>query len=174
MYFSSFALSLMALSIRSSTAAPAPVTDGGATCDMNCQVERWLFQIPLADFYAEMQRQWWKHEAEWGGIDWVHNSKYVQDDQCSVPQWVIDKFSINDKNKPRGYDFLRPCYRHDFGYGNYRKGHRLTDTNRKKIDENFHSDMNSICDKESSLIKRTECKTIAEVYFAAVRVGGGD
>ncbi|KAI1845906.1 hypothetical protein JX265_011198 [Neoarthrinium moseri] len=167
-------LPLLTLSFGASVVAPAPVTDdGGASCDVKCQVDRWLFHTPISEFYAQMQKVWWNPPSSWNGIDWVHNSKYVQDDQCSVPQKYIDQFNINDKNKPRGYNFLQSCYRHDFGYANYRKEGRFTEDNRGKIDGNFHDDMKDVCNKEGNIIKKTECLAIAEVYYRAVRLGGG-
>jgi hypothetical protein len=165
------------------TTAPAvnaaPATDTLARCNAGCQaqVNTWLFDEPISAFFAEMQRVWWHTKASWGGIDWVHGSTNVKDDICSVPAFVFESLDFQDivdagnKDKPFGFDFSQSCYRHDFGYGNYRWEGRFTEDNRGKIDANFKKDMFNECNKHD-IIHRTICKSIAKTYWTAVRACG--
>ena len=50
-------------------------------------------------------------------------------------------FGLQDKDKPRGYDFVHSCYRHDFGYANFQQQKRFTPPNRKRIDDMFLNDL---------------------------------
>lgn len=157
----------------------APATNTLAKCNAACQtkVDKWLFKTSITDFFAEMQRVWWQPKSSWGGIDWVHGSTNVKDDVCSVPAWIFQGLHGQDivdsgtKDKPFGFDFSRACYRHDFGYANYRWEGRFTEDNRGKIDKNFKDDMFDVCNK-SDIFHRAICKGIAETYYGAVRACG--
>jgi hypothetical protein len=81
--------------------------------------------------------------------------------------WTSDGCSVSP-DKPLGYNFLPACYRHDFGYGNYKKQNRFTEPNRKRIDDNFKADMYTICHG------RAGCKVVANIYYGAVRAFGGE
>ncbi|KAH8658112.1 prokaryotic phospholipase A2-domain-containing protein [Xylariales sp. PMI_506] len=144
-------------------ASPMIPSDGGSACDANCQVDTWLFSTPIDTFYTYMQSEWKDDPSTWGGVDWVRGS-----DDCSVPEWVVTTLQINDKNQPKGYDFRKACYRHDFGYGNYKKEGRFTEDNRGKIDNNFRKDMFDQCAKYN-IVAETACKVVAEAYYTAVR-----
>lgn len=50
--------------------------------------------------------------------------------------WSSDGCSSSPDN-PFGFPFVPACHRHDFGYRNYKKQSRFTDSNRLKIDNNF-------------------------------------
>jgi len=64
---------------------------------------------------------------------------------------------------------LNSCYRHDFGYRNYKAQSRFTDANKLRIDNNFKSDLYNQCQSESS---PSICEGTADVYYAAVRAFG--
>jgi hypothetical protein len=68
---------------------------------------------------------------------------------------------------PLGYDFLTACWRHDFGYRNYKAQHRFTENARARIDGQFKADMYTICNG------RVFCQATAEVYYLGVRQFGG-
>lgn len=53
--------------------------------------------------------------------------------------WSSDGCSDSPDN-PLGFPFEPACYRHDFGYRNYKEQDRFTDSNRLKIDNNFKSE----------------------------------
>lgn len=69
-------------------------------------------------------------------------------------------------DEPFGWEFIRACYRHDFGYRNYKKQGRFTESTRLTIDNKFKSDMYSICGSNWF------CKRAADTYYAAVRQFG--
>ena len=89
--------------------------------------------------------------------------------------WVTDGCT-KAPDHPLGIDFTPACYRHDFGYNNYRKQKRFTKPNKDKIDSNFKKDLYGICGKFSR-IKKGACDKVADIYHAAVsahcrKIGG--
>ncbi|VUC20460.1 unnamed protein product [Clonostachys rosea] len=86
--------------------------------------------------------------------------------------WTSDGCTSSPDN-PLGFPFTPACNRHDFGYNNYRAQSRLTVSTKKKIDDNFKTDLYYQC---SSVSLRWLCEALADVYYAFVRVfaGGGD
>ena len=90
----------------------------------------------------------------------------------SCCDWSTDGCSVAPE-KPGGFNFHSSCLRHDFAYRNFKRLDKFTDEERKKIDDNFKNDLNDECAKQGDDEK--ECKTLAEVYYLAVRAcGGGD
>ncbi|KAG0127372.1 prokaryotic phospholipase A2-domain-containing protein [Tuber indicum] len=85
--------------------------------------------------------------------------------------WTDDGCS-NSPDKPAGFNFLDSCKRHDFGYRNYKKQHRFTAGNRKRVDDNFKKDLYKECSKHFGPIG-SACRRIADTYYAAVRRFGG-
>ncbi|QFU92316.1 phospholipase [Amycolatopsis sp. YIM 10] len=79
--------------------------------------------------------------------------------------WSTDACSWSP-DKPLGYNFTQACWRHDFGYRNYKKQSRFTDANRLKIDNNFYDDMKDICNGAGA------CNAAAWTYYQAVRQFG--
>ncbi|PXY28012.1 phospholipase [Prauserella muralis] len=117
------------------TGAPA-----ATAVDAVAVTDRYLYEITLSQFATT------RATAPYGDVlDW-------SSDACS---WSPDK--------PLGYDFTRACHRHDFGYRNYKRQGRFTETNRKRIDDRFHSDMKTICSG------RWACNSAAWTYYQAVR-----
>ena len=53
--------------------------------------------------------------------------------------WSSDGCSSSPDN-PFGFPFVPACYRHDFGYRNYKIQSRFTSDNRLRIDNNFKSE----------------------------------
>ena len=80
--------------------------------------------------------------------------------------WSSDGCS-NSPDNPFGFNLVRACYRHDFGYRNYKRQARFTESNRLTIDNRFKSDMYVVCDGNWA------CNRFADVYYAAVRQFGG-
>jgi hypothetical protein len=87
--------------------------------------------------------------------------------------WTSDGCS-KAPDKPQGFDFLPGCYRHDFGYRNYKQQGRFTEDNREKIDNNLKKDLYDVCAKYHGLesFLGVECRGIADLYFDAVRTFG--
>lgn len=92
----------------------------------------------------------------------------------STLNWTDDGCS-NSPDKPSGFNFLPSCQRHDFGYRNYKAQARFTDSNRKRIDDNFKNDLYNECNKYTGLesFKGVACRRIADTYYVAVRTFGG-
>ncbi len=92
----------------------------------------------------------------------------------SYLDWTDDGCS-SSPDKPSGYNFLDSCKRHDFGYRNYKKQSRFTETNRARIDQNFKDDLYRECAKYSGWqsYKGVICRGIADTYYNAVRTFGG-
>ena len=76
--------------------------------------------------------------------------------------WSSDGCSSSPDN-PFGFDFVKACYRHDFGYRNYKKQKRFNETTRLSIDKGFKADMYKVC------AGNWACDRVADIYYAAVR-----
>ncbi|CAG9977298.1 unnamed protein product [Clonostachys byssicola] len=96
-------------------------------------------------------------------------AKHSEKDPASL-DWTTDGCTKSPDN-PLGFNFLPACHRHDFGYNNYRDQSRFTESGKKKIDDNFLSDLRYLCESEEA---KFACDALAEVYYAAVRAFGGD
>lgn len=64
---------------------------------------------------------------------------------------------------------INSCYRHDFGYRNFKKQSRFTDANKARIDSNFKTDMFNQCKSENF---QDACEATATVYYEAVKAFG--
>ncbi|GAB3208248.1 hypothetical protein GCM10027294_18130 [Marinactinospora endophytica] len=106
--------------------------------------DTYLFATPLAEFDAIRDQR-------------PHADQLVWDsDGCS---WSPDE--------PFGYEFLSSCERHDFGYRNYKQQSRFTEEARLRIDNQFRTDMYSVCGGN------VLCRGVAVIYYNAVREFGG-
>ncbi|VUC24177.1 unnamed protein product [Clonostachys rosea] len=106
-----------------------------------------MFRTNLADFISKREGQ------QPPTLDW--NS-----DGCTgVP------------DKPLEFNFLPACYRHDFGYANFKHQGRFNEVARLKIDEAFKDDLNTMCDKEKKH-RRVLCRTYASGYHMGARLLG--
>jgi hypothetical protein len=66
-------------------------------------------------------------------------------------------------DRPLGHDFTKACWRHDFGYRNYKAQLRFDEDARLRIDQKFRSDMYDLCGKSAL------CRLTADTYYQAVR-----
>jgi hypothetical protein len=120
-------------------------------------VGRLLYATPLDTFLvvvATPRDQWFDWTTDW----------------CSAP--LVG-------NTGRSFDFTKACRRHDFGYRNlrlldtrYGRGRFWNATQRTRVDRLFRSDMRRDC-AVRPWWEQTTCFSWAEIYFRAVRVGGG-
>jgi hypothetical protein len=53
--------------------------------------------------------------------------------------WTSDGCTSSPDN-PLGFNFVPACNRHDFGYHNYRKQNRFSESGKKRIDDNFKTE----------------------------------
>ncbi|RVD80461.1 uncharacterized protein DFL_008358 [Arthrobotrys flagrans] len=143
----------------------------GASCsnDVECQTNNAIFSIDLDDFIENYRNKG------------LNSPPLIYDsDGCSVPPEVAKIFKI-DKDFPYGYEFLNSCYRHDFGYRNYKNQNRFTAPNREFLDDRFQVDLLAQCRSQfpkadifhpDQLFNRKWCDTVAKVYYKFVRLCG--
>ena len=125
------------------------LTTGAAHADLDPDrlrqvTDRYVFELELDEFTAVRAQQ--PHPEQ---LDW-------ESDSCSL-----------SPDEPLGNDFAASCDRHDFGYRNYTRQDRFTEPNRERIDDQFRTDMRSVCAGDPL------CEGTAEVYYFAVRQFGG-
>ncbi|KAF3932970.1 hypothetical protein ABW20_dc0103416 [Dactylellina cionopaga] len=159
------AIRIRSLLISRAVAAPS------CTLDIECKTNSEIFSITLSDFINNYRNKG------------KNSPPLVYDsDGCSVPQEVADFFHI-DKDYPYGYDFLNVCYRHDFGYRNFKLQNRFTEPNREKLDLKFKDDLLAQCTAQYpnagifhpvDYLNKEWCKVVAGVYFDFVRLCGRD
>ncbi|MFE9774970.1 phospholipase A2 [Streptomyces sp. NPDC005931] len=98
--------------------------------------------------------------------------------------WKTDYCSMAPNTVPGGYDFSFSCYRHDFGYRNYKKlaGKKVfKNYHKNRIDKAFHSDMKRQCGKffwadpytpaQRKKLKAACLKSAKKYYEAVVAFG---
>jgi len=84
--------------------------------------------------------------------------------------WSTD-FCSSSPDQPLGFDFRLPCWRHDFGYRNY-KAVGAFPANKPRIDDSFYFDLKAKCATYSFWV-RGSCYSLAWSYYQAVRAFGG-
>lgn len=83
--------------------------------------------------------------------------------------WSTD-FCSASPDQPLGFDFRLPCWRHDFGYRNY-KAVGLFAENKTRVDDAFYADLRRKCATYSVFV-RPACYSLAWTYYQAVREFG--
>ncbi|MBE1486816.1 phospholipase [Plantactinospora soyae] len=83
--------------------------------------------------------------------------------------WTTDYCSSSPDN-PLGFDFELSCYRHDFGYRNYKAVSQF-DPNKARLDSAFYEDLRRSCATYNVFV-RPACNSLAWTYYQAVRVFG--
>jgi len=83
--------------------------------------------------------------------------------------WSTD-FCSTSPDQPLGFDFRMPCYRHDFGYRNY-KSVGAFDANKSRIDDSFYFDLKAKCATYNVFV-RPACNSLAWSYYQAVKAFG--
>lgn len=106
--------------------------------------DRYMYSTSLGSFQTLRSQQPYRDQLDWSS------------DGCS-----------NSPDNPFGFNLVRACYRHDFGYRNYKRQGRFTEANRRTIDDRFKSDMYTVCNGNWA------CNRFADAYYAAVRQFGG-
>lgn len=83
--------------------------------------------------------------------------------------WSTDYCSSSPDN-PLGFNFTLACYRHDFGYRNYKAMGQFS-ANKARLDSAFYEDMKRVCATYSSVVQPA-CYALAWTYYQAVRAFG--
>jgi hypothetical protein len=83
--------------------------------------------------------------------------------------WSTD-YCSDSPDQPLGFDFRLPCWRHDFGYRNY-KAIGTFSANKSRIDDMFYFDLKAKC-ATYSVIVRSSCNGLAWTYYQAVKEFG--
>jgi hypothetical protein len=83
--------------------------------------------------------------------------------------WSTD-YCSSSPDQPLGFDFRLACYRHDFGYRNYKAVGQFP-ANKDRIDDAFYYDMRTKCEEYNSFV-RPACLSLAWTYYQAVRLFG--
>ena len=83
--------------------------------------------------------------------------------------WSTD-YCSDSPDQPLGFDFRMPCWRHDFGYRNYKAVGQFPD-NKARVDDAFYYDLEAGCATYSSIV-RPACDSLAWTYYEAVHLFG--
>jgi hypothetical protein len=84
-------------------------------------------------------------------------------------EWSTDYCSASP-DQPLGFDFRMPCWRHDFGYRNY-KAMGVFPANKSRIDSAFYFDLRAVCARHNAIV-RPACYSLAWTYYEAVDTFG--
>ncbi|MDO3702722.1 phospholipase [Micromonospora sp. C28SCA-DRY-2] len=83
--------------------------------------------------------------------------------------WSTDYCSSSPDN-PLGFTFNLSCYRHDFGYRNYKAMGQFP-ANKSRLDSAFYEDLKRVCARYNSVV-RPACYSLAWTYYQAVSIFG--
>jgi hypothetical protein len=83
--------------------------------------------------------------------------------------WTTDYCSSSPDN-PLGFNFSLSCWRHDFGYRNY-KDLGTFPANKDRLDNMFYADLKRKCATYST-VTQPACYSLAWTYYQAVSVFG--
>jgi hypothetical protein len=83
--------------------------------------------------------------------------------------WSTD-YCSDSPDQPLGFDFRIPCWRHDFGYRNYKAVGQFP-ANKDRIDSYFYVDLKAKC-ATYNVFTRPACYSLAWTYYEAVHEFG--
>ncbi|GAB3952431.1 phospholipase [Micromonospora vulcania] len=83
--------------------------------------------------------------------------------------WSTDYCSTSPDN-PLGFTFNLGCYRHDFGYRNYKAVGQFP-ANKSRLDSAFYEDLKRVCATYNAVV-RPACYSLAWTYYQAVSIFG--
>ena len=133
-----------AIGVSTAIVAGTIVADVASAADIPQITDQYLFSSSLNSFQTLRVQKPYDGQLDWSS------------DGCS-----------NSPDNPFGFNLVKACYRHDFGYRNYKKQGRFTESNRLAIDNNFKDDMYEVCNGNWA------CNRFADAYYLAVRQFGG-
>ena len=146
-------LSMLVAATSVLAANPAPSDPASnSIADEASTIAHLMFDLDLKTF----SRQYLSIRRTNTALDWTT-------DGCSAP--VVGESG-------RSFNFRNACIRHDFGYRNYKAHGLLSTESRLRLDEQFRQDMYTLCGPKIRTFK-VRCAAWAEIFYAAVRAGGG-
>jgi hypothetical protein len=83
--------------------------------------------------------------------------------------WSTDYCSSSPDN-PLGFTFSLSCYRHDFGYRNYKAMGQFS-ANKSRLDSALYADLKRVCATYSTVVQPA-CYSLAWTYYQAVSAFG--
>jgi hypothetical protein len=83
--------------------------------------------------------------------------------------WSTD-YCSNSPDQPLGFDFRMSCWRHDFGYRNYKAVGQFP-SNKDHVDGAFYADLKRKCATYNFFV-RASCYSLAWTYYEAVHLFG--
>jgi hypothetical protein len=83
--------------------------------------------------------------------------------------WSTD-YCSDSPDEPLGFDFRLSCYRHDFGYRNYKAVGQFP-ANKSRVDDSLYADLRRKCATYNVFV-RAACYSLAWTYYQAVRIFG--
>jgi hypothetical protein len=152
-------LSLASLALSApSSRIPRPSALGTAT-------DSYVFSISIDQFISNRNAKVGPAELDWDsdGCSSSPDNPFGFDCPSPFPPSITIYILIHR------YIVLDSCYRHDFGYRNFKKQARFTDANKARIDSNFKTDMFNQCRSETF---QDVCEATATVYYEAVKAFG--
>ncbi len=99
----------------------------------------------------------------YGSWNWARNNRGAYADYAL--DWSTDYCSASP-DQPLGFDFRLSCWRHDFGYRNYKSVGQFP-ANKDHVDSAFYFDLKAKC-ATYSVIVRPACYSLAWTYYQAV------
>ncbi|KAI4913424.1 uncharacterized protein J4E92_009773 [Alternaria infectoria] len=128
-----------------SLAVSAPAHLVGRQASLEQVTDTYMFDIPIAEFIANRDGKIGPPELNW------------ESNGCTA-----------SPDNPFGFNFINSCYRHDFGYRNYKQQGRF-DAMKARTDSNFKTDMFNQCATEKA---KGPCEATATLYYEAVKAFG--
>lgn len=135
---------IAAVGVSTALVVGTVVTDVASAVDIPQITDQYLFHTSLTQFQNLRAQKPYAGQLDWSS------------DGCS-----------DSPDNPFGFNLVKACYRHDFGYRNYKRQGRFTESNRLAIDNNFKHDMYEVCNGNWA------CDRFADTYYWAVRQFGG-
>ncbi|GAA3930133.1 phospholipase [Actinoplanes auranticolor] len=83
--------------------------------------------------------------------------------------WTTD-YCSSSPDSPLGFNFSLSCWRHDFGYRNYKDVGTFA-ANKDRLDDMFYADLKRKCATYSA-VTRPACYSLAWTYYQAVSIFG--
>jgi hypothetical protein len=98
---------------------------------------------------------------------------YARNNQGAYAGYTLDwstDYCSASPDQPLGFDFRMPCWRHDFGYRNYKHIGQFP-ANKDHVDNGFYFDLKAKC-ATYNVVVRPACYSLAWTYYEAVHTFG--